>query len=285
MSENSTISEHNPVKARFYDYNYFKYPWHFHKEFEIIYVRTGMGKCFVGDSIVPYSAGDIILLGSNLPHYMSSDDKGKKDDDVLRTQGTIIHLEYDFMRHSMTFYPQFTKIRKLLEESAKGIRVSSGDSPIISGLLDRIPLNSGMTQIINILSLLQEITEIKNWDILCTPNYARNFSLHVDSRIAKILTYINSNYNKKIKLSDVASLAAMNPSAFCRFFKEKTGKSFVRYIQELRISYACKQLLSGDSSISRICIESGFDTLSHFNRTFKHIMGFSPTYYRTHTYK
>ena len=97
MNEQLPISKSSPLKARFYDYPYFTYPWHFHTEYEVIYVKEGTGMRFVGNNAEKYADGDIILLGSDLPHYMKSDDVYQKEGSTLRTTGTIIQFEKDFM--------------------------------------------------------------------------------------------------------------------------------------------------------------------------------------------
>ena len=282
MNEKLAISESNPIRARFYDYDYFKYPWHFHSEFEIMYVREGEGSCFIGDTVVPYSKGDLILFGSNLPHYMSTDERYRLEGCTLRSKGTIIQFEADFMLHSLTHYPQFLKIRKLLEDSARGVLIVTASSEVIPSLLDRIPLDAGMEQFTNLLRLLQSMAESEDRRILCSRHYADTLSPFANTRIDKIVAYLNSNYTRKIDLGEVAGMAAMNPSAFCRFFKEKTGRPFVKYIQEMRIGYACKLLLLDEMNISQIGAESGFETISHFNRTFKRLTGFTPAAYKKH---
>ncbi|MCD7962936.1 MAG: AraC family transcriptional regulator [Rikenellaceae bacterium] len=285
MNEKLVISENNPVKARFYNYDYFKYPWHFHREYEIMYVKKGFGKCFVGDNIVPYSDGDLILFGPSLPHYMSSDELYKKRECILRTEGTIIQFEYDFMQHSIKHYPQFRKIKNLLEDSSRGVKIKTAYSPTIAKLTEEMPLNSGIEQITNLLLLLNEISGINDKSFLSSQHYASTLTNVINTRLNKILSYINSNYTKKIKLNEVASVIAMKPTAFCRFFKDSTGKTFTEYLLELRVGYACKLLLLKDMNISQICIECGFETVSHFNRIFKRITGYSPTTYRNNMLK
>lgn len=121
VNEQLQISESNPIKAQYYDYERFTYPWHFHSQYEIIYVQASHGTCFVGDCIQKYSAGDVILFGPNLPHYMRSDDVYGFGDASLRVQGTIIQFEANFMQYSFCHYHQFHSIRQLLEESKRGI--------------------------------------------------------------------------------------------------------------------------------------------------------------------
>ncbi|MCC8088801.1 MAG: AraC family transcriptional regulator [Rikenellaceae bacterium] len=280
MNEKLVISESNPVRARFYNYDYFKFPWHRHQEYEIMYVKEGFGKCFVGDNIVPYEKGDVILFGSNLPHYMSTDEAFKNKSSKLRSEGSIIQFEFDFMQHSIRHYPQFQKIKNLLEDSFRGVKVRTSSSGRISRLLDEIPVNSGILQITNLLLLLQEIADSDTKIFMSSQHYAGTITTSSNSRLDKVMAYVNSHYTKKIKLKEVSSIVAMNPTAFCRFFKDSTSKTFTQYLLELRVGYACKLLLIGDMHISQICIECGFDTVSHFNRIFKRITGYSPSSYR-----
>ena len=115
MNEQLPISKSSPLKARFYDYPYFTYPWHFHTEYEIIYVKEGTGMRFVGNNAEKYADGDILLLGSDLPHYMKSDEVYRQEGSTLRTTGTIIQFEKDFMHHAFNYYPHFMKLKNLLE--------------------------------------------------------------------------------------------------------------------------------------------------------------------------
>lgn len=124
----SFLYRSRPLKARFYDYPYFTYPWHFHTEYEIIYVKEGTGMRFVGNNAEKYADGDILLLGSDLPHYMKSDEVYRQEGSTLRTTGTIIQFEKDFMHHAFNYYPHFVKIKNLLEEAQRGIYFPAGCS-------------------------------------------------------------------------------------------------------------------------------------------------------------
>ena len=279
MNEQLPISKSSPLKARFYDYPYFTYPWHFHTEYEIIYVKEGTGMRFVGNNAEKYADGDILLLGSDLPHYMKSDEVYQQEGSTLRTTGTIIQFEKDFMHHAFNYYPHFMKIKNLLEEAQRGIYFPAGCSPRLVDLLESIPVETGVDQITSFLQLLKEMANVASRSVLSTSDF-ENDIIYDGSRIDKIIAYLNKNYTRQIDLNEISSLAAMNPAAFCRFFKRKTGKSFKNYILEMRIGYACKLLLMGDMNISQISVECGFDTISHFNKSFKKHTGFTPSYYK-----
>lgn len=280
MNERLSISKSLPLKARFYDYRHFTYPWHFHSEYEIIYVKESSGTRFVGNNVDRYSHGDIILLGSNLPHYMKSDDVYLSENQEERVRGTIIQFEKEFMYYSITHYPHFAKIRHLLEESQKGLYFSARNCPVLVDLLDKIPMETGLEQMISFLQLLKEMSETDKCETIAISDSADEGVYYDVSRIGKIISYLNKNYTRSIDLGEISSFAAMNPASFCRFFKNQTGKTFKNYILDMRIGYACKLLLMDDINISGISAECGFDTISHFNKTFRRNMGHSPSQYR-----
>ena len=282
INEQLSISKSSPLKARFFDYQYFTYPWHFHSEYEIIYIREGHGIRFVGNSIEKYKDGDIIMMGSNLPHCMKSDEAYFSGDENLRVKGTIVQFEKEFMYYSINHYPHFLKMKNLLEESQRGIHFPAGCSSKLVDLLDKIPTETGMDQIISFLQVLREMSEIKGRKIISTSDFTESMAFGSNtSRIDKIVSYLNKNYTRQIDLDEISSFAAMNATAFCRFFKNKMGKSFKNYILDMRIAYACKLLLMDDITVSQISIECGFETISHFNKTFKKNTGYTPSQYKT----
>lgn len=282
MNEKLPISTENPIKARYYDYPYFTYPWHFHSQYEIIYVKKGFGQCFVGDSIEKFSEGFIILLGANLPHYMKSDEAFKTNNKKLRVKGTIIQFEKDFMYYSFTNYPQFIQIKALLEMSKRGIYFPVSSSKKLTYLLNKIPAMGSLNQLTSLLLLLQEMVLCEEKRLLATPHFHDSLPDFGNKRLEKVLSFINSNYTRNLQLKDVATIAAMNHMAFCRYFKEATGKTLLQYIAEMRIGYACKLLTLNDMTINQICIECGFESITQFNRTFKRATQLTPTEYRKH---
>ena len=280
MNERLAISKSYPLRARFYDYKHFTYPWHFHSEYEIIYVKEGTGTRFVGNNMEEFGPGDFLLIGSNLPHYMKSDEVYLSEDSILRVKGTIIQFEQEFMHHSINNYPHFIKIKNLLEDSQKGVYFNTRSSTKLAELLDRIPTETGIDQITSFLQLLKEMSEVTQRKLISTSDFINDVPYTV-SRIDKIISYLNKNYTRNISLNEIASFAAMNPTAFCRFFKSETGKSLKNYLLDMRIAYACKLLLlKDDKNIMQISTECGFDTISYFNKTFKKSTGHTPTQYK-----
>lgn len=279
MNEKLTITTTNPVRARLYEYPRFTYPWHFHSEYEIIYVEEGEGDCLVGDSIIPYSKGDLILFGSELPHSMQSPPCYGEDPE-FKVQGVNIQFEKDFMHYSISQYSQFMQIRNLLEDACRGIKFEVDKAGKLIGLLKQIPVAKGAEQIILLLSLLQTMATDDNRKYLTTSHYTPSPSVMRNERMEKVIAYLNKHYTESIGLDEIASYTAMNPSAFCRYFKENTGKTFKEYVLEMRVGYACKLLNGSMMNISQISATCGFESPVHFNRIFKRVTGVTPSCYR-----
>ncbi len=274
MNEKLSISETEPLKARFYNYERFTYPWHFHSEYEIIYFQVGTGTRYIGNNIEPFVPGEVLLIGPNLAHYMKSDEYQPKG-----LKGTIIQFEKDFMQHAISNYSHFAKIKKLLDESRNGVVFSSFSNDDLYAVLNKIPAEKGINQIISLLETLKLMSENESRKKLSTSE-PTEISISEHPRFDKVISFLNRNYNREIKLEEIASVAAMNPSAFCRYFRNKTGKTLKNYIAHMRTSYACKLLLTQNMNISQISNECGFETVSYFNKTFKEKTGYTPTEYK-----
>lgn len=281
MNERLLISKSSPLSVRFFDYDHFTYPLHFHTENEIIYIKESTGTRFVGNSVAKYKAGDILLIGSNLPHFLKSDELYHSEQTNLRVRGTIIQFEKEFMYSAINNYPHFIKIKNLFQESQRGIYFARGPFPKLQHLLETIPLENGLNQLLVFLEILKEMSEIdgRQKQTISTSDFV-NETIYDSAKIDKVISYLNKNYTRNVSLEEIASFAAMNASAFCRYFKSKTGKTFKNYILEMRIGYACKLLLMEDISISQLSSKCGFETLSHFNKTFKKNTGYVPSQYR-----
>lgn len=277
VNEQVPVSASNPLRARYYDYPCFTYPWHFHSEYELIYVEYGWGRCLVGDNVIDYQAGDLILFGSGLPHCMLSD-LGAAQSETYHVSGVNIQFEKDFMQYAFGHYIQFASIRSLFEMAHRGICFSLVESPTIVDCLRLIPRVKGAEQLIQLLILLQHLSVFPQKRLVASPHYSS--SPFNDRKMEKILFFLNKHYARHISLAEIASYTAMNEAAFCRYFKERTGKTFTQYVLELRIGAACQLLADSRMNVSQISVACGFETVANFNRVFKRITGTTPTAFR-----
>jgi AraC-like DNA-binding protein len=277
----TAINGQSPVIARYYDYDHFTYPWHFHSEYEIIYVKEGRGERFVADSVEPFNPGDVILLGSNLHHYMQSSESYYEGNPGLRVKGVVIQFAHDYMSYAINRYADFVHIKSLLNSAKRGFHFPYPQNTDIIRDIEDLPLREGLYRIMNLLLLLDKMATFKDKRFMGSPHFSENTSDFSGNRIEKILSYLNYHYTENVSLNDISSRFSMNASAFCRYFKQKTGKPYIDYIHDLRAGYACKLLVGTSYDISQISIECGYNTICHFNRIFKRKMFLTPSEYRS----
>ncbi len=280
MHEKLNLSTGSPVKIKWCDYDYFKFPLHFHSEYEIIYIIKSTGKRFIGNNIENYTDGDLVLIGSFVPHMYKSDEAYHLNNKKLRVHAIIIQFTKDFFNHAIKYYPEFYKIKHLLEESRYGICFNDKKNNIIRKRIRNALNLNGLNLLIECINILSLMSISKKR--LLNDESAENNDLdkqYDDPRLTRILSFLHLKYTEPLFIDEIASIAGMNKTAFCRFFRTKTSKSCVQYINELRVNYACRLLLEGKLTITQICFETGFNNISNFNRQFKKITSYSPTNY------
>jgi AraC-like DNA-binding protein len=255
---------------------------HFHPEYEILYVIDGSGMSFVADSIEKFNSGDLVFLGSNLPHYWKSDSLYHLKDALKKVNYVVIQFPNSFLKETFSEYPEFHLISELFEKSSRGIRFEQQFAKIAGKKIFEILNAKGFQRVMILMNLLQLMAETNSYKLLAGEFYHKTDHDFLDDRLTKVMHYINTNYQQKIGLNKIASIANMHPASFCRYFKSKTGKSFSEFTTDLRIGYACKLLIEGNLSVSQVCFECGFNNLSLFNRMFKRQTNFSPSSYKIH---
>jgi len=281
MHEQLNLSTGSPVKIKWCDYDHFKYPLHFHSEYEIVYILKSTGKRFVGNNIEPYADGDLVLLGSFVPHMYKSDPVYHQKDEHLRVHAIVLQFSKDLFPYAMEHYPEFYKIRDVLEKAQSGIYFRNcKKNELIRRRLKRALVLKNIDLLIECIKILSLMSETEEKDLLNEDyRYQIPDNQYQDPRIIKILSWVHNQYSEPLSLQVIAEKAGMNKAAFCRFFKTKTGKTCFEYITELRINFACKLLKEGNLPVTQICYETGFNNISNFNRQFKKITQFTPTNY------
>jgi AraC-like DNA-binding protein len=273
----------NPADTSFnlmrLDAPFFPTPWHYHPEIELVLMLESTGKKYVGSSITDFEPGDLCLIGGLLPHYYKSDEEYHKNNEELRARSIVCHFNFDFVGTPFWEAPESFAIKALLERSKRGIQFSSETSKKVEDRLRKLSEVEGMSRLLLFLEILDELAKSKDIEYLTTdPIQIRN---EVDSDlIKKVLEHVSENFQNQIMLDDVAQLANMSESAFSRYFKKRTRKTFSNFLTEIRIEYACKLLQNDKMSISQIAFDSGFYNLSNFNRQFKSIKKITPLAYR-----
>jgi len=255
----------------------FGFHWHYHSELEICYVKEGRGKRIIGESIEDFEDGDLVLVGSNVPHSWISDDlfnQSERDMEVY-----VIQFEKEVFDR-FVHLPEFDAIQQLLKDAARGIYFKNAAETGLVEELHDIHSAQGLPKLLQLMALLDRFCRHDAIQFLSSSNYKVGFHKHQEERILKVCNYIHENYKNPLKISDLADLAAMNNAAFCRFFKRTLGKTVVEYVTELRISAVCQQIQNTGTPIYQIAYDTGFASIAHFNKQFKKCMGRTPTEYR-----
>lgn len=253
--------------------------WHYHDEIEFILILEGKGTFFIGDCITPFSAGDCVLIGSNVPHYWLFDEEYLLPESDTRANVVVAHFLRDFVGQVFWSLPELSPIRRLIEYSKDGIMCRCSDKNLENSFL-RLMATSGLERILALLHTLHIFDQHPDKEKLVSADY--NIQYHDDdmNRMNLILGFINDNYKVHVHLDEVADLSGMTKNSFCRFFKQKTGRTLTDFVTKLRISNAQKILGNTHGSIKEACYESGFNNLVSFHKAFKSITGNTPKAYR-----
>ncbi|WP_371815984.1 AraC family transcriptional regulator [Flavobacterium sp. CS20] len=247
--------------------------WHFHPEYELVYIEGADGTRHVGNHITTYKNSDLVLIGSNIPHL--NFDYGVESD----YKKVVVHLKKELVETYFYGTPELQTINKLFEKSKHGIAFNSGLKKQIGIELFELEELDPVEQYFKLLRILDKLSNIDDVELLHNRPYNNLRSDKNQKRIRNIFTYIDKNYQNKIQLQEMANLSNMTKEAFCRYFKKMTKHTFTEFLNRYRISQSKRILMSGNT-VSDACYSSGFDSLSYFNRVFKKITQENPTEFR-----
>ena len=259
--------------------------WHFHPEIELMCIHHGVGTQFIGDNVKRFEAGDIILIGSNLPHFWRYDeDSISKQDDILYS--TAIHFKESLWGEGFMDFPENTLLKNVIAKAQRGLLISGKTRDLVYAIVEKLKVAEGTFRLIHLLECLATIAVAKTQEItpLSSLSFESQSSAYEQERINAIYEFSFNNFKEKIPLEVISAEVGLIPTSFCRYFKAKTGKSFTEFIVELRIGNACKLLQQNRLNIKQICYDSGFKNFSSFHKHFKAITGLTPqNYQRSYT--
>lgn len=254
--------------------NQFYSQLHQHQEIQISLIVTGEGDLVVGDTVTRFAAGDLYVLGSHLPHLFRSDQQAASHVEMRSlffTKESFGKLFFDLI--------ELKELDSLFLRMEAGLRILEKKDELKKMLLD-MKGASQLDQLIAFLEMLRIMARNES-EILSSFNYHKSYSEEEGTRMSKVYNYAIGHFQRDISLDEIAGVATMTPNAFCRYFKQRTNKTFFEFIGELRIEYACRLLhKNNDLSISEISEKSGFRNLSNFNRQFRQGKGSTPTSFR-----
>ncbi len=247
--------------------------WHFHPEYELVYIEGANGTRHVGDHISEYEGTDLVLIGSNIPHL--NFDYGVKT--MYRKE--VLHIKPSFKKTFVDQLPELQSLNRLLELSRYGLAFNGETKKEVGTALKELFTLKPFEYFMAIMQILKRLSQSNEFELLHTKPYKNRYSKKEQDRIRKIYALIDEHYQGKIAVDDVANHCNLTKPAFCRYFKKATGSTFVGFLNQYRISQAKRLLLTG-KNVSETCFECGFESLSYFNRTFKKITSENPSAFK-----
>lgn len=247
----------------------------------MVHIVKGSGKRIIGDLVDYFESGELIFLGSNIPHvWHNTQEQPNEDDPEHYAHSLSIHFNPSKLLMNLSAFGNIRKVESFLSKAQRGMELKGKSRDMVIKLMYQIVQQEGLQRIITLLEILNIMSADPEHNLLASINYINYYQYHDSKRMDQVFKYIFDNFREDISLNTIADVANMNTFAFCRFFKARTQKSFTQFVNETRIGYACKLLSNKDYSITDIAYECGFNNVSNFNRFFKVIKKVSPRQYR-----
>jgi AraC-like DNA-binding protein len=260
--------------------SHFDSNWHFHPHYQIFTVLEGSGTRFIGDDIRHFEAGDTVILGPNIPHLWRSDRAYFEGNVDLKTHGIVVYFTEDFLGEPFFQKPEMYPLCQLLEKTRRGLDITGDTSEYVRNSLKKLAKNEGFGAILELLATLHQLSQSSEIAYITSVGYVNTHKVSETERMQKVHEYVMKHFKEEIRLQEVAALTNMSEAAFCRYFKSRTNKTFSDFVSEIRVGYVCKLLIEEKFSVTQICYESGFNTVSNFNRQFKKLTNKSPLQYQ-----
>ncbi|BAN26450.1 AraC family transcriptional regulator [Caballeronia insecticola] len=258
-------------------YPYRTVRWHFHPEFEIHLITATTGKYFVGDHIGNFAPGNLVMVGSNLPHNWVSSVPGGQP---VAERCLVLQFDGGFVTRASEAFPEFRRMESLLDASRWGLlfpqETGAAAEPIMREMLGA----QGMRRIALLAALFELLVQSDEPLKLASAAYRADPDRYGETRINHVLAFIGKNLSQELRETELAELAGQSASAFSRYFRRHTGVPFIQYVNRLRINLACQLLMADELSVTDICYQVGFNNLSNFNRQFLLLKQMSPTRWR-----
>ncbi|GGC24705.1 AraC family transcriptional regulator [Parapedobacter defluvii] len=278
--QKSTIPQSNVFLIRELREKHFDATWHAHQEYQLFLVLEGTGTRFIGNTVKHFDKGDLTFLGPNIPHLWRTEAYFLEPPADKISRGLVIYFDVSVW-NMLIHKDEFSQVKTLLEKAQYGMDIYGKCAEETSVLMRELLHLHGTESIIQFFRILDLLSTTKDYQLLHN-DVVHNPMKEVESnRINIVYTYVAQHFKRKIPLEEVSALLNMTPTSFSRYFTKKTSKSFSYFLTEVRIRNACKLLSTHEvKNIDQICYESGFNTLSNFNKQFKAFIGMTPKEYR-----
>ncbi len=255
----------------------FTFPIHFHPEYEINFISNAKGgKRIVGDHIGVIEQKELVIVGPNLYHGWENY-KNTKDSPFHEI---TIQFPRELFPKELLDRNILKPISELLNNANRGVLFSQDTINQVEGKLLALSQKRGFDSFLEFESILYDLAISRDQQLLTNISFQRQNDFHNSERLESIYKYVKENYSHKIKLDDAAKHVNMTVISFSRLIKQRTGKSFIEFVNEIRLGYATRSLIDTNKSVAEICYHCGFNNISNFNRIFKKRQGCTPSEFR-----
>lgn len=270
--EKLITDEDESFVARTFHTPLFEVPWHQHPEVEIILFLEGEGNAFVGNYVGNFTAGDVFMIGPHVPHTF------QKSDPQAEAAALVVQFLPDCWGEGFLQMPESRSIATLVDAAHMGLKLSPVCAEKLQ--LQRIENSQGIERVILLLSCLKTISEDTQLRELSTQKMADS-SGKQQERIDRIFQYTIDHYADSITLPAIAGYTGMSVPAFCHYFRKATKKTYIEFLNEVRVGKACQQLIDTSRPITDIAYDCGYNTVANFNKQFSKLKQMSPRHFRS----
>ena len=267
------LNENSSFVAQTFRTPNFEVGWHQHIEYELILFTEGSGLSFVGNHVGEFEAGDIYLLGSNLPHTFQ-----KREPDLI-TSAVVVQFREDFWGNELLNIPESRQIKELLATSSFGLKLFGKCQQSLFPLIKTLETAANFRRVLLLGECLEIISSSGEYIPISTQAVKQQNNKDKEC-IDRIFQFTIDSFKEPVTLTQVADIAHMSIPAFCNYFKKSTKKTYIDFLNEVRIGYACKLLMETKKSVLEICFDSGYNTMANFHKQFLKIKKLTPLQYR-----
>ncbi len=271
-------TEQNSFHVQIDQEPYFYDTLHQHPEIQLTLILESSGSLIYGDYLGSFATGDIFVIGPNAPHVFRNDPEYYENENLSARAMTMFFDQHTFGKTFLEL-PEAHGLSNFMVAAERGMQVKSEQTAEMSGMIREVFEEEGLGRIILLLQILNNLSRPECYDFLTSQLQVKRLNEAEGQRLNDIFRFTMQEYTRPIRLDEVASIANMSPSAFCRYFKQHTRKTYLDFLNEYRIGQACKLLTNRDKPVSQVCYDAGFNNLSNFNRKFKEITGKTPKAY------
>ncbi|WP_430928723.1 AraC family transcriptional regulator [Polaribacter marinivivus] len=268
--EKVPINNEKSIVAFRYSGTYFDAPWHFHPQHELTFIEKSKGTKFIGDYVGSFEEGELVLIRSNVPHCW-------KNSVISNTGCTSLVVQWNKGIYAKV--PEMEIVFKMLKDASKGLIFNRKDTLKVLPLIKDLLLLEGTDLYLKLQNLLVLLSNFE-YQQLSEKNFIDDLPSKFSSRIRKVHNYVENNYQRKIKLEEIANLVNMSEQSFSRFFSKLMGRPFFTFLNEYRINLAKRMLMDTDWSVREICFACGYESVAFFHRQFNKFCSTTPSKYR-----